>query len=613
MFKRLTIFISALTCAITLSNFAFSQEAFAQTYKQPPVVKSQDMCRNEGKIYYMHKVLEKQTIYSISKAYEVSIEDIYNANPGLDLKNNGLKKDQIIFIPKLDSKKTKKEVTSEEKESVKEVENKPTKQIEKKSVASEEKEMSADEKWLDDNGVFDGKKKSKNASKTEAFDYFLHRVKWYDDLERISKKYGISQEILMKFNKMTSPKVVRKQKLKIPTNPEEVEKALLGLVEEKEATKKNKEDLNNLLSDISNDFDAWITSDSEKRKIEKRANAILMLPLGATEESYDKNYMDFYAGALLAVKDLTNEGISTDLSVYDVAGDSLKMTKHRLAQSDVAIGPIAYDKIEKMFEICPKGTNLISPLDQRAANLINKHNNFIQAPTSYYAQYHNLVKWLATDLEENDKTIIISEKHKALSLYKNSILTNLQNQHVDYEEFTYGILEGRSIQHQLKNLMNIDATNRVIIVSENEAFVNDVVRNLNLLLYNEYNVVLYSPAKFRSFRTIDVENFHKLNMHMCSAYYIDYDAKNVQEFLSKYRALFNAEPSRFAFQGYDTAYYFIKHFAKYGRNLENFIGSEKVSMLQSDYHFAMGQGGGIINTAVRRCVYKPDLSIEIVK
>ena len=73
--------------------------AVAQDYQAPQVKISQDKVRVNGKSYYAHVVTEKQTLYSISKAYNVSLQDIYDANKNLDLENAGLKTGQVIFIP----------------------------------------------------------------------------------------------------------------------------------------------------------------------------------------------------------------------------------------------------------------------------------------------------------------------------------------------------------------------------------------------------------------------------------------------------------------------------------------------------------------------------------
>ena len=78
----------------------------AQSYTPVPVTISKEKVKIDGKICYSHIVLERQTLYSISKAYNVSIEDIYRFNP--TLKETGLKKNGIIIIPSADAIEEKK-------------------------------------------------------------------------------------------------------------------------------------------------------------------------------------------------------------------------------------------------------------------------------------------------------------------------------------------------------------------------------------------------------------------------------------------------------------------------------------------------------------------------
>ena len=76
---------------------ASATAAYAQDFVAAPVTVSKEKVRVSGKLYYSHIVKEKQTLYSIAKAYEVTVEQIYESNP--DLKDNGLKKNSIILIP----------------------------------------------------------------------------------------------------------------------------------------------------------------------------------------------------------------------------------------------------------------------------------------------------------------------------------------------------------------------------------------------------------------------------------------------------------------------------------------------------------------------------------
>ena len=69
----------------------------AQEYTNTPVSISKDKVKINGQVCYSHVVLERQTLFSICKAYNVSAEDLYRYNPSL--KESGLKKNSIIIIP----------------------------------------------------------------------------------------------------------------------------------------------------------------------------------------------------------------------------------------------------------------------------------------------------------------------------------------------------------------------------------------------------------------------------------------------------------------------------------------------------------------------------------
>ena len=82
----------AISLICSASTYVFSQE-----YIPTPVTISTEKIKVDGKVCYSHVVLERQTEYSICKAYGVTQEDLYKYNPGL--KENGLKKNSIIIIP----------------------------------------------------------------------------------------------------------------------------------------------------------------------------------------------------------------------------------------------------------------------------------------------------------------------------------------------------------------------------------------------------------------------------------------------------------------------------------------------------------------------------------
>ena len=102
-------------------------------------------------------------------------------------------------------------------------------------------------------------------------------------------------------------------------------------------------------------------------------------------------------------------------------------------------------------------------------------------------------------------------------------------------------------------------------------------------------------------------------MRVSLNYYINYSEQAVKDFLLKYRAIYNTEPSQFAFQGYDTAYYFINLCNRYGKDWIEYLDSSEKSMLQSTFRFSKLGTGGYVNTGVRRIVYGPNWSVTQIK
>lgn len=557
MEKKVMRYIGMLMLAMAMT-FAIPVSVMAQEYDNTPVNISKDKVRVDGKICYSHIVLERQTLFSISKAYNVSIDDIYRYNPAV--KENGLKKNSILIIPCND-------------------------EIPVHETAAEEPESPV----VQDNP-----------------EEIIHIVKWYEDLDVIAEKYGVTVEAIMKANGLKGRKLTKRQRLVIPVSSDESDKETPGIsaAEEPEEVP--------MVTEENEPAHGNDTTDKAEF-LNKEVAVSLLLPLKATGSSSSRNNMDFYSGVLLATYDLAEKGIMTELSVYDVADGNLPVTKERIESSDLVIGPVSSGDIVRLFELAPDATAVISPLDPRAEALIGSHESMIQVPVPHRLQYEDLAAWLNEDRKQSDKVIVITEKGARQSTAVDLITAAIDSTGISYSPFSYSILEGRNVTEPLITLMTEEGTNRFLIASESEAFVNDVVRNLNVLVHKKYDIVLYAPSRIRSFETIEAENFHNVNMHVSLGYYIDYSDREVMEFIMKYRALFNTEPTQFAFQGYDITSFFIHLYSRYGRNWPSKIGEEEAQMLQSTFDCIKTEGGGYVNTGVRRIIYGNDWTINRMK
>lgn len=566
--------IAAIAFVLMPSGIRYSD---AQDYVNTPVSISKEKVKINGQTCYSHVVLERQTLFSISKAYNVSVDDIYKYNPSV--RQSGLVKNSIIIIPVAEG-------TAVKEDEAKQVEAEAAVQ---ESVQKAEKEQIKKET---------ARKKKK-----------IHTVKWYESIDDIASKYGVTVEEIMAANKLSDRKLKSRMKLEIP-EPGEVVIADVPTEEENipQADSTTVVSHDGQIAEETEDESPWWSF----RKNEK-VTASLLLPFKATGTSGSRSNMDFYSGVLLAINDLAASGISTDLNVYDIADGSYDPTRNDIRNSDIIIGPVSVKDITMSLASVGNSSVLVSPLDPKAESLVSTHPDMVQAPTPHKMQYEDLAAWVKEDYLPDDKVILISEKGARLTEAALEMKQSVDSAKIDYSIFSYSILEGRDIEKPLKALMTNTATNRVMIISENEAFVNDVVRNLNMMIHQKYNVILYGPSKIRSFETIEVENFHKTNLHVSLTYYIDYNDPRVKNLLMKYRALFNTEPTQFAYQGYDIASYFIELCSKYGKDWQKYLPHEEKSMLQSTFKCMQQGDGGYVNHGVRRIVYEKDWTISKVR
>lgn len=556
--------MTALVCVLLT---AAAPSVYAQDYSAPSVSISKEKVKMGGKQYFSHIVLEKQTLYSISKAYGVDLKEIFEANPGLE--ETGLKMNAVILIP---------------------------------DKSSEEPD--------------EDRRKKKEHKEEDDSKYIIHTVRWYEDLDVIAEKYRTTVDLIKKANNLKGRKLKNRQKLRIPV--EEESAVAQSFPDSNETAVKTGE------TDGTSGHEGNVAEESrtagEGTAImpiirDNTIDVTLMLPLNAQDSTAgSRSNMDFYSGVLLAAKELGDSGINIGLDVFDISGGRT-VSGEQVRKSDLVIGPVSYGDLGRLMSDIDNSIYVISPLDHKAEPLAASYRNFIQVPTSYSVQYADLARWIKEEKTPHDSVMVIYEKGLRDRNGVNTLTQELQANGIEFSVFSYSILEGRNILDPLRRKMTLTAKNHLLIASESEAFVNDVIRNINLMIHEKYDVSLYASSKIRGFETIEVENLHNANLHIAASYYIDYDRKDVQDFIMKYRALFNTEPTPFAFQGYDIAKYFIGVRSKYGKAWTAVLPVEEEDMLQSGFKFTRMHVGeseiGYVNQAVRRIVYGPDYSVTL--
>ena len=599
-------------------------DVFAQDYPPVPVTISRSQVNLNGKTYYAHIVLERQTIYGISKAYGVTEEDLYAANPLLA--REGLKSGTVIYVPTVSEQKEPQKAAAAP---AKEAEKKPA--VTEKQAPAKEKEKTAPAKE---------KKEAKpvitdtTPAPTPNEDGFIeHTVKWFEDIYDVARQYGVTADQIMAANGLKSSRISKRQTLLIPVTdkakeslknkvppvteavappPARIEPEKTVPVEtpvtvqpetipEKTGTEETKTD------EPAGGILDWLTGAVGNGS----AELALVLPFNASGRASESN-MDFYSGVLMALRDLEKEGVKTTLNVFDL--QTGVPSSFDLSKNDFILGPITNSDLTTILGVTGGSVPVVSPLDQRAADLARTHEGFIQAPASAASQYAELAAWAAEECERGDQIILVTEKTSsgatapAVGVREALVAAGTAFQGVSW---TQG--EGRSMPASLTSRLTKGGVNHIIVASEKEAFVADLVRNVSILLGRGYKIVVYAPSRVRTFDTIDSSLYHQCSLHICSPYFADYETDKVKSFVRTYRALYRTEPSQFAFQGYDLTRYFAALVAKYGDRWTRALRQETGSGVHMDFRFQPAKEGSYQNTGIRRIVYNTDYSTELVR
>ena len=321
----------------------------------------------------------------------------------------------------------------------------------------------------------------------------------------------------------------------------------------------------------------------------------LVLPLQASDQKPSTNFLDFYSGALMALRELGTAGLRADLQVIDSSDSKDPVSQSLVDENDVIIGPVSFEDLEAALPLCSGSKVLVSPLEPKAATLASG-GALVQAPASGEAQVDGLVRWVREELPVGDALYVVRDSTALIPDGQSAyLLRQLQESGVRFREV--------SSVHDIP--FQKGRKTRVTIASEKDNFITSAVRSLGIEGARNDNVILYGTTRVRT-SGITQMDLHNAAAHLTVSYFIDYEDPDVKRFILAYRALFKNEPGSFAFQGYDTMRHFVTLCSKYGRQWSKKLTEYEAKGLQADFRFTEDKPR--LNQAVRRIIYNADLS-----
>ena len=317
---------------------------------------------------------------------------------------------------------------------------------------------------------------------------------------------------------------------------------------------------------------------------------------------------------------LKNSGISVNLKVFDTKRDTNevknKLARNDLSNEDLIIGPVYDDNFQIVSEYARKhNINIVSPFPKEKKSL--KYNpNLIQVYPTWDTQLERFASYIS---RFNDKNMMLV--HSGDSLYYPEIgsfkekIFNYISLDTSLGDIRFKEVAYKDSIFYLKQALNKGEENIVIVPSEKEAFVTDVVTNLNTLSKQEdYDIRVFGYSQWQDFINLNPEYFYNLKVNLFTPFHVNYNKPIVKQTIKRYRKLFKSEPTKYVFHGFDIGYYFFNALHKYGNNLKNCLNNYKPELCHSNFLFYKEKPSiGIENISIYVLKYQTDYSIEEFK
>ena len=626
-------------------------EGLAQEVK---VERSEEKVKIGNELYYIHEVEKGQTLYSISKAYNVSQRVIARENPDIFL---GLRPGQVLKIPFTLPGKQKEE----ERDTAQYIHHRVQKGQTLYSL-SRQYRVSQETIRRHNPVLYDQELKAnqmvkiprERAQKTdlaeeqesgkESKDYIYHEVEPKETLYSLSKQYDVEISRIIQANEqLREGELEYGTVIRIPRPGEPAEEKSPLLAGDKE--KPLRDTVPSYYRMVREHLPSCDSSDYYKRRT-LQVGLFLPLFLEKNQEEYyidssevddqgekiykkieydqpyiyprSENFVEFYEGVLMALDSLSKQGISVNLRVFDTAADSMKLKQtlrqNNLRNLDLIIGPAFPQNFSVLARYAKQNRiHIVSPFS-RSRRWVNKNPYLIQIYPTKSAQLDQFASHISN---YSDKNMILV--HTGDSLYypeirefKNKIFTYI-SQDTSFADVRFKEVAFRDSLFYLEQAMNKGEENVIVVPSEDEAFVTDVVTNLNTLSKKGYDMRVFGYSNWQDFVNIEIEYFYNINLCLFTSFHVDYTRPPVKNVIRKYRDAFYAEPSRYVFHGFDIGYYFLSALYRYGREFKDCLYQYDIPLSHSDYRFyRQTPRSGLENVSLYLLKYKEDLTIDRV-
>ena len=532
--------------------------------------------------FIVHKVKKKETLYSLSKIYNISIETIKEYNPLID--KIGLKRKMKLQIPIFKNKPSiedKPVLVNYKRHVVKPKETKWRLAYEYGLKISELEKINPEIV----SGLKIGQQILLPSGKDTVINNFQNELNYYqvksnENLSLISQKIGISTDSIIAYNPILINSLPEEETiLKIPSQFNGNFDVKDGLLYER-ISLKDSFFSNNYLQLVC--FLPFKMREIEFDSVEKTNTKLSRRNLHTISA-------DFYFGMEMAKEFCDSLGIKTKIKVIDTQND-LSVINEKISSVNwnginAIIGPL----IPKNFDFFSKNRRfsdipIISPLSTKE---IDGDKNVFQSVSPLKRLRKVMMNYIKNEIDSTQNLVIITDSIN-FKIAKEFKKLSTKSHFVESEK------GGFVIPELIDSLLVDSLKNQVIFESQDLGLAANVTSLLNSQVGKERDVQLFSSLRTAIYDNVNISRKHLGNIKF--TYLNDNfprETNERQKFKDRFLNKYGDYPSKESYRAYDVTLDVILRLAYQNKIFSDKI--EETNHIENKFKYLPDDGGGYSN------------------
>jgi LysM repeat protein/ABC-type branched-subunit amino acid transport system substrate-binding protein len=394
-------------------------------------------------------------------------------------------------------------------------------------------------------------------NKIELSNFVLHTVLAKETLYGISLKYGVSISELKASNPGLEKGIHPGMVIKINSKNTD-SKTKTAETEVKDTLKSKNHQINKTAIECPI---------QEERLQKNEINIALLLPLfiGKSEELNPKAKigLDFYSGAKLALDSLKKEGLNAEIFIYDTRNDSATISeiinKPAFKFMDLIIGPLYTSGFKQVADFAKQNKICILSPFSHADAILKKNPHVLKFTSDNKSMLEKTVKFYSQE-KKNAAFTLVYNKNEPDRIVADSLKSLFNSK----PETTFKSIEFTSVV-DLSNQLSEAQENIIIFPSTVQIQVIDFTSRLNNLKTGK-KITLIGLNEWNAYENIDFDDLNSLNFVYASQMHNNFEETKNTIFRTKFKLEYKADPSQYAFQGFDVTYFAAKQLKLYGKS-----------------------------------------------